>query len=205
MDHILSEKQLSTLKNPIHESFSKYTIRACRTAAILVGLWPISSQMSTIEKIIKITLNFTCLFILSFVLISSVLHATYVAKDLKQKAELAGPIMYLTTCMLKYILLMCFGKRIENCIKLVQDDWQEIKDKEQQEVMIKNAKYGYYLTVVSAIFMYSAGFWYNFVRPLSAEKILTHRNISIKPYPGKNIKFYVTNSKNNFTHCNQFK
>ena len=205
MDHILSEKQLSTLKNPINESFSKYAIRTCRTVARLIGLWPMNSQMSIIEKIIKLTLNVACLFILSFILISSVLYAIFVAKDLKQQAQLAGPVIYLIICISKYVLLMCSGKKIEHFIKLAQDDWQEVEDNEQEEVMIKNAKYGYYLTVVSAVFMYSAGFWHNFVRPLSAEKILTHKNISIKPYPGKNITFYVTNLKKKFTHYNQFK
>ena len=85
---------------------------------------------------------------------------------------------------------MSCGRKIEKCMRHVQDDWRKI-DCEQEDVMTKNAKYGYYLTITSAIFMYNGGFWFYFVKPLIAEPILTERNISIKPFPGDNIELYI--------------
>ena len=184
MDHIVSEQEVSTLKNIIQESYSKYTIRTCRSITRLIGLWPIGFQTSTIYKINQIIINFVSVSILTFVFMSCVLHAILETDNAKQKIEVTGPALYILMSIFKYVLLMFSGKKIEKCIKLAQDDWQEIEYKEQEEVMTKNAKYGYYLTIASAVFMYSAGFWYNLIIPFSAETILNERNISIKPYPG---------------------
>ena len=158
----------------------------------MIGLWPLGF-LSPIQRIIKLILNFTCCFLLGFVFISSVLHGSLVMKDLEQKVKLTGPTSFVFMCMSKYILLMYRGKGIENCLRYIQEDWNQIKDKEQQEVMTKNAKFGHYLTIVSAIFMYSGGFWFHFVRPFMAENIVTEKNITIKPYPAPVFGSFFTN------------
>ncbi|XP_033212294.1 putative odorant receptor 92a [Belonocnema kinseyi] len=179
------------MSNKFHESFLKYSVRGCRAISLLIGLWPMG--FSPIQKIMKFILNFTCCFLLSFVFISSVLHGSLVMKDLEQKVKLTGPTSFLLMCISKYTLLMYRGKGLEKCLSHIQEDWKQIKDKEQVEVMTKNAKFGDYLTIVSAIFMYCGGFWFHFLRPFIAEAIVTEKNITIKPYPAPVFGTFFTN------------
>ncbi|XP_033212295.1 odorant receptor 13a-like [Belonocnema kinseyi] len=59
--------------------------------------------------------------------------------------------------------------------------------------MTKNAKFGNYLTIVSAILMYSGGFWFYLVTPFIAETIVTEKNVTIKPYPAPVFGSFFTN------------
>ncbi|XP_043483819.1 uncharacterized protein LOC122512177 [Leptopilina heterotoma] len=80
-------------------------------------------------------------------------------------------------------ILYGIGEKIEKCFKVLEEDWCRIENDEQRDVMMKNAHFGRYITVICTIFIYLGGFGYNVLIPLMSGSIITHLNISVKPFP----------------------
>ena len=169
--------------NFLYESDLKYTLNSCRTIALILGLWPINFHESPTEKIIKLIINFSSCFLMTFVLISSILFGIFEVKDLGQKVGLTGPISFWVMSLAKYLLILSRGGTVAKCFKYIEEDWRRVENSEHRDFMMKNAIWGRYMTIASASFMYGGGFWYHVVRPLMADSILTEMNMTIKPFP----------------------
>ncbi|XP_043483820.1 uncharacterized protein LOC122512178 [Leptopilina heterotoma] len=116
-------------------------------------------------------------------ILSNVLSALYEMKEVREKIEIAGPTNFYIMSLSKYLLLLFRGQSVAKCFKYIEEDWQIAADQKHREVMLKNAHYGRYLTILCGAFMYVGGFGYHLVRPLVSERIITDRNITVIPYP----------------------
>ncbi|XP_051162647.1 odorant receptor 82a-like [Leptopilina boulardi] len=162
---------------------SDYIIDSCRPIAIVVGLWPINYQISKKKKIITIILNFIAITLMSLRLISNILYGIFELKTLAQKAQIAGPACFQIANISKYLLILIKGEKIEKCFQIVKEDWCRIENNEQREVMMKHAKFGRYIIIICTIFIFFGGLGYNLITPLTSNSIITHMNISVKPFP----------------------
>ncbi|XP_043484245.1 uncharacterized protein LOC122512468 [Leptopilina heterotoma] len=105
-------------------------------------------------------------------------------KSVHEKVELIGPTNFYIMSLSKYLILLYRGETVKKCFKHIEEDWKFCSIHENyRQIMLKNAHYGRYLIILCAIFMYCGGFGYHLVRPLVSEKIITHENITVIPYP----------------------
>lgn len=162
---------------------SDYAINSCKPIALIVGLWPMNYQTSPSGKVISIILNFAAILFMMFRFTSNILYGMFELKSLAQKAQMAGPACFQIMNISKYLLILTRGGKIEKCFKLLEEDWCRIENDEQRNVMMKNAHFGRYITVICTIFIYLGGLGYNVIIPLMSGSIITHRNISVKPFP----------------------
>ena len=161
----------------------KYAINSCKSIALILGLWPINCHDSETKKVIKLFINFFSCFLMTFVLMSSILFGIFEIKDLGQKVGLTGPISFWVMSLAKYLLILSRGEDVQNCFKNIEEDWRRVQDQEHRQIMMKNSILGRYMTIASASFMYGGGFWYHVVRPLMADPIVTEMNVTIRPFP----------------------
>lgn len=167
----------------LQRSGLKYTINSCRPIALSIGLWPLSFQNTLTQKIIKIFLIFASFSFMMFVCMSIILFGIFEANGLAETAAVVGPSSFYVMCIIKYIFILFRGERIAKCFKLVEEDWQRQENEEQLKVMLKNSQFGRSITVVCAIFIYFGGFGNNILSPIMNDPIITHMNISVKPFP----------------------
>ncbi|XP_051162871.1 uncharacterized protein LOC127282581 [Leptopilina boulardi] len=108
---------------------------------------------------------------------------TFTTNELHEKVEITGPTNFYIMSLSKYLLILLRGESVKKCFKYIENDWKLKKIELHRQVMLKNARYGRYLIIICAIFMYFGGFGYHLVRPLLSEKIITEMNQTVYPYP----------------------
>ncbi|XP_018307688.1 uncharacterized protein, partial [Mycetomoellerius zeteki] len=84
--------------------------------------------------------------------------------------------------MAKYGQLLTKRNQERNCLEQVEDDWQ-IVNSHNRDVMIDKARTGRRLLIICALFMYSTGVSFRTIIPLSAGKIITEQNFTVRHLP----------------------
>ncbi|XP_051162637.1 odorant receptor 43a-like [Leptopilina boulardi] len=170
--------------NKTYKSDIRYAINTCRNIALFLGLWPNNNNVkkSLLKKSLKLIINFTSILLMTFVIISCILFGTFELKLMSQRIILTGPTSFYVMAFMKYSIILFRSDDLENCLKIIENDWQYINYK-QRQIMLKHAKFGRIITIFCAIFMYLGGFWFHVISPLTAEPIVTEKNISIQPFP----------------------
>nr|XP_012230124.1 PREDICTED: uncharacterized protein LOC105676653 [Linepithema humile] len=73
--------------------------------------------------------------------------------------------------------------QLRQCLKHVEEDWQNVLSIDARNIMLKSAKTGKRLVSICGFFMYSGVFTFRTILPLSQKKIVTDQNITIRPLP----------------------
>lgn len=86
--------------------------------------------------------------------------------------------------LFKYVVVIYKERRVNECIWNMSLDWQELRDNNERQIMLKNAKTGRKLIVACVLFMYGGGMPYITLLPLSKGPVL-RGNHSVWPlaYP----------------------
>ncbi|XP_011159023.1 odorant receptor 22c-like [Solenopsis invicta] len=149
-----------------------YSIQVNRLFMKSIGAWPFSLCETTMEKIGQIVLAMTSCFLLLFMFIPCTLCIILAKIDLKAKIAMVGPDSFILMGVCKQFALLTKSKSISECIRDIRADWDYIAmdSKKNREIMSTTAKFGRWLSTVSAIFMFSAGLFFTTITPIFAGK-----------------------------------
>ncbi|XP_051162860.1 odorant receptor 22c-like [Leptopilina boulardi] len=168
--------------NKTYKSDIRYAINTCRWIALFLGLWPNNNE-KFLKKLLKIFINFLSITLMIFVIVSCILFGIFELNEISQKISLTGPTSFYIMAFMKYSIILIHSQNLENCFQFMEIDWQYLKNNEHRKVMLKYAKLGRSMTILCATFMYTGGFWFHILSPLTAGAIVTHKNISCQPFP----------------------
>ncbi|KAF7382359.1 hypothetical protein HZH68_015278 [Vespula germanica] len=146
----LEEKESYVIAYPNRIEFAlNYSIKIGRGILRVIGAWPVHKKSSNIEKIYS-----------------------YFAKNTRVRLKIIGPLCSCLINAMKYTILMTRGKKIQECMKYVREDWKKVVLEKDYESMMSHAKVGRTLAVMSASFLYGAGMSYRTILPLSKGKLM---------------------------------
>ncbi|XP_051162724.1 odorant receptor 4-like [Leptopilina boulardi] len=114
---------------------------------------------------------------------------------MSQKVSITGPTSFYVMAFMKYTIILIHSQDLQNCFKHLEIDWNNNQTIEQRNVMLKHAKFGRLITNLCAIFMYLGGIWYSILNPLTADSIVTYKNISCQPFPAPVYGKYLTSGQ----------
>ena len=124
------------------ENLNEYSIQFNKWFSKTIGVWPLPSSTSKLEKIMTRILILFCWITTLFVTISSLLHFTLVKEDIIIKLKSLAPISYILGGGLNYAVLLLRKNDIRYCIDRIEADWKVITRMADRQVMLKNAKIG---------------------------------------------------------------
>lgn len=178
------------LVKPVTDGWN-YSIQLNRWFLKPIGAWPLTLCKTTMEKLSCIILTVVSCFLICFLLIPCTLCTILVDTDLDTKIRMIGPLSFILMAAVKQYILIARSEDISECILHVRTDWScvALSHEKDREIMVDNAKFGRWLSSVSAIFMYSAGIFFNIVMPICARRTEiidneTVRSLSFPIYRG---------------------
>ena len=135
------------------DNLNEYSIQFNKWFAKTIGVWPLPSSTSKLEKIMTRILILFCWITTLFVTISSLLHFTLVKEDIIIKLKSLAPISYCFGGGLNYAVLLYRKSDILYCIEHMETDWKTITRMTDRQIMLKNAKIGRIISGCIAGFM----------------------------------------------------
>ncbi|KAL0117098.1 hypothetical protein PUN28_010141 [Cardiocondyla obscurior] len=172
----------------------EYVFELSRFVFRLLGIWPYARTNSRLSE----TLETAVLIVVSYViltceLVPAILYVVIVQKKTRARLKVIATTLFTIITMFKYSQLILNRNRMKNYLAQVEDDWRNIADKRDHDIMINEARIGRRLVIICAIFMYSSGVSFRTIIPLSYGKIVTEQNTTIRllSCPGHFILFDV--------------
>ena len=141
--------------NSISNTYSDYSIQLNRWLLKPIGAWPYFSTTTTYEKIVSVILIVFCYANLLFGIIPSVAHLMFVDDTLYRKIRALAPIGHWLVGGISYTNLLFQRKRIGDCVEHIEADWRIVTKYSEQQVMLKRAKFGRFVSSICAIFVHS--------------------------------------------------
>lgn len=136
-------------------SFSEYAIQLNRWMLRPIGVWPLSSSTTRIEKIVTQIVIIICWSFSLFTIIFGLLQIILEKEDIYTKLKTVGPLTYWCVGAFNYATLLFHKDDIRYCMDHIRLDWKTISRLKDQEVMFKAAKFGRYVTSVCIGFTFS--------------------------------------------------
>lgn len=194
------------ISNEKYEEDVKYAIELNRRIANAIGIWPIFSSTGArlgFDIFIKTVKNAAVYILLCFLLVPGILHI--VVEERKLKAKIlkvcyyntthneffefyytllqTGPMILNTMALLKYSVMLFRKRQIQECLKLVESDWQKAGNDELRALMRRNTAVGRRLSRVCVVTFYIGGICYRLIKTLLTPIRYTKDGLMIKPLP----------------------
>ncbi|XP_032689617.1 odorant receptor 13a-like [Odontomachus brunneus] len=174
----------------------KISLKLTRHFLSLIGVWPnFDGKMSACKKIKKFLRISILHSFLYFALVPGTFYWIY-EKRTRVRLRLIPLMLYGLMSLIKYYVLINHEDQIRRCVKFLEEDWKKVDNAGSRNIMLKFAKMGKRLTMISAIFLYSSGLVFRTLIPLSRGKIVTPQNITIRPLPYPTYFFYFDDQCN---------
>ncbi|XP_017795969.1 PREDICTED: odorant receptor 4-like [Habropoda laboriosa] len=153
------------------KSYSDYSLQLNRWFLKPIGAWPPSSSTTTLERNVSIVLNIVCYGSILFTLIPCLLHVFLDDDSFYMKVKNFGPMSHWIISCANYTLLLLQGKDIRYCVEHIETDWRMVRREKDQQVMMKNARFGRYVATFCAAIMQSGVFCFFVSSALNTEII----------------------------------
>ncbi|XP_043517209.1 odorant receptor 82a-like [Frieseomelitta varia] len=150
---------------------SDYSLQLNRWLLKPIGAWPSSSSTTRLEKIFSFVLNITCYSSLVLATIPSLLRMLLEDESVYLKVKSLGPVSHWIVSSINYTALLLHSKNIRRCVEHMEDDWRTVAKDEDQQTMMRNAKFGRYVAVSCAIFMQGGVLGFFFVTALNTVEV----------------------------------
>ena len=159
--HFTMTNQPVTIEaNSVSNAYSDYSIQLNRWFLKPIGAWPYSSTTTTHEKIVSVILIVLCYASLLFSIIPCAAHLIFVDDILYKKIRAIGPMGHWVIGGICYTSLLFQRERIGSCVKHIEADWRIATKSSEQQVMLKRAKFGRYVSIMCAIFVHGGALSY---------------------------------------------
>ncbi|XP_067214281.1 uncharacterized protein [Linepithema humile] len=106
-----------------------------------------------------------------------------VLKDLRLKLKVLANAIFGLVTIVKYGYVLLYKNKVRNCMMIIDEDWQNVVSPSDRNFMIDRVRFGKRLMVICAMFVYMSGVGVRMIMPLTAGKIVTSQNITIRPLP----------------------
>ncbi|XP_071641219.1 uncharacterized protein [Temnothorax longispinosus] len=164
-----------------------YSIQLNRWFLKPIGAWPLTLCETTMEKIACMILTVVSCFLICFLLIPCTLCTILVDTDLDTKIRMIGPVSFILMAAVKQYILITRSENISECFRHIRTDWSRVAlaREKDREIMVDNAKFGRWLSSISAMFMYSAGIFFTTVMPICARRteIIDNETVRMLSFP----------------------
>lgn len=162
-----------------HESNSSYSLQLNRWYLKPIGAWPATSSTTPLGKIIKRILNVICYSVMLFTLILSLLHLLLEEETFYVKTKILGFISHWFISGINYTVFILRSRFVRECVEQIEYDWGIMTRSQDQEVMLKNARFGRYVTIFCGVIYQSAVMFYAVLTSLSTQTIVVGNETKI--------------------------
>ena len=186
----MEKKELKVFSNDQYKSDYEFAIKFNNFLLQPIGLWPLTSKNSRLERFFsKISVIYST-FVLLFMTVPAWIELILL-KDFQTILQKLGPLSFHMTCAVNYCLFMMHQDKIHFCLERVFDDWRDVKSEEDRAIMKKNVETARYLIVMCAAFRYGGAFSFATVFTILQNYALSSENITVRnlPYHGRFIIF----------------
>ncbi|XP_014487480.1 PREDICTED: odorant receptor 22c-like, partial [Dinoponera quadriceps] len=174
---------LEVAQNEHYQEDVKNILQLTHNILFALGVWPNSSgKRSTCEKIGKLL---RILVAYTFLFCSLMPGALYWIFEKRARARLRTTtiMLYGLMSVAKYYNLITREDQIRHCLKHFEEDWKNVDNVDARNTMLKSARIGRRLVMISAGFLYSSGIAFRTLIPLARGKTVTPQNVTIRPLP----------------------
>ncbi|XP_032669661.1 odorant receptor 82a-like [Odontomachus brunneus] len=146
--------RVSPTYNVTHEQDSEYSIQLNRWFLKPIGAWPNSANkpVSITEKLLYRCIQFICHSLIAFTIVPCVLYIIF-EPNVHLKLKAFGPMIHWLMGGVNYCSLLLRGYEIRKCVDHMRTDWRHVNSAYDRELMLKNAKFGRFVSAFCAIFM----------------------------------------------------
>ncbi|XP_017759712.1 PREDICTED: odorant receptor 4-like [Eufriesea mexicana] len=153
------------------KNIGDYSLQLNRWFLKPIGVWPLSPTTQRLERIVSVTLNILCYGFVLLAIIPSLLQMILVDDNFYLRIKTLGPVNHWIVSCVNYTVLLVRSKEVRHCVEHVQADWQMVTMESDQQLMLRNARFGRYVTILCAIFFQFSVLCYFFMIALSTEEI----------------------------------
>lgn len=146
--------RLSPTHNVAYEQDSEYSIQLNRWFLKPIGAWPsdVNKPVSIIEKVLSCCIQFICHSLIAFTVVPCMLYIIF-EPNVYLKLKAFGPMIHWLMGGVNYCSLLLRKYEIRKCVDHMRADWRQVKDVHDREVMMRNAKFGRFVSTFCAVFM----------------------------------------------------
>lgn len=166
--------------NSNYEDDIKYNVQVHRLILGLIGAWPFLEESRPRQRLLQRLLKAACLFLLTFSLIPWTLCMFLIMDTFKTRLKMFGALCFYIMVPAMYCTLMYREDRIRECIRHVEEDWQNVGDANDRRIMLEKAKSGRYILICATLFLFTSGFTYRLIQPIARGSVV-NGNVTIRP------------------------
>ncbi|KAF3054522.1 Odorant receptor 136 [Nylanderia fulva] len=170
--------------NNFHRNDIRRTVQVARCVLNLIGIWPPRNDSSAFKTIGIKMLRILCQILLYFIFVPGMLKIFLKETNTRRRLKMIGPMCNCLMTLLKHAMLICQSDRIKECIRHIEEDWRKLTLTKDRKIMTGNSRISRNLAIFCVAFVYSSGFSYRVIMPLSRGVIITPQNVTIRPTMG---------------------
>ncbi|XP_020279256.1 odorant receptor 82a-like [Pseudomyrmex gracilis] len=148
-----------------HKKHTQLSIQLNRWLLKPIGVWPKSVKTTCIEKYACALINVICTGLIGFLFIPCAVYIALEVEDTYNTLKLSGPLSFCLMAIVKYSSLIFRENDIRRGIEHIESDWMNTRHYDDQNIMIRNAKFGRRLVAICAFFMYGGAVFYYLAMP----------------------------------------
>ncbi|XP_043488575.1 odorant receptor Or2-like [Polistes fuscatus] len=170
-------------ENDNYENDIELTVHVSRSVLQLIGIWPHRREKGeSISKEIRLKLlRIFCHSLACFVLIPGLLYTFLKEKDPRRRLKAIGPLCNCSMAVLKYTIFLFSRKKLEDCMIRLEQDWKHVVTLNDRRTMLEKARIGRSIAILCVAFVYTSGFSYRLIVPLTRGTVVNANNITIRP------------------------
>ncbi|XP_018046425.1 PREDICTED: odorant receptor 43a-like [Atta colombica] len=164
----------------------RLSVQLIRWMMEMIGTWPKSTMISSIERYAYTLLNVICIALISFLVVPAIIYIVLEMDNGYLILKLSGALSFCVLAIVKYFSLIFHKEDIRNGIKYIESDWINTRYYNDRITMIRSAKFGQHLVAICMFFMYGGAIFFYLALPFSASKITEDEgNLTYRPlvYP----------------------
>lgn len=165
-------ERVSTNIQLTYKNNNDYSLQLARWFLMPLGIWSRISMTTKAEKFTSYVHVLVCSSLMTIVTVPFFLYVWLEEKDIETKLSMLGPLSHWIMGMINYCLLLAFTNDIRKCVQHMEMDWRLVKNNEDQQVMLQQAKVGRFVSGICAILMQSGTFLFAIVKSLTTTIVI---------------------------------
>lgn len=165
-------ERVSTDIQLTYKNNNDYSLQLARWFLMPIGIWRRINMTTKAEKFTSYVHILICSSLMAIVTVPFLLYVWLEEKDIEAKLSMLGPLSHWIMGMINYCLLLARTNDIRKCVQHMEMDWRLVKNNEDQQVMLQQAKIGRFISGICAIFMQSGTFLFVIVKSLTTTIVI---------------------------------
>lgn len=167
-----------------------YITQPTRNILLALGAWPSLSKKKSVYKIHNLLLICISYTLFTCDLVPGTLY-WWMETTTNIRLQMIPFLLYDFMSASQYGIFIFRNDQLRRCLKHVEEDWENVFSTDARNIMMKSAKMGKRLVMISIVFMYSGAITFRTILPLAQEKIVTDQNVTLRNFacPGYYFSF----------------